>query len=186
MNPSAPSLLPSLPSSDGPALAPEGPGHSPTSPSPQLEEMDPRLLEFEQDPPNWRELASPDALSSLSKRETKRQEVINGEERRRRKWVEFRLSVPVLNPSTHHPSFIHLSPSFTELFATEHAHVRMLSVLQTIFSKPLEREELLTTTELATIFPSLDEIFEMHCECQTPAENPVQSLRISAFVVNYS
>lgn len=61
-------------------LPPEGPGHSPTSPPPQLEEMEPRLLEFEQDPPNWREQASNDALSSLSKMETKRQEVINGEE----------------------------------------------------------------------------------------------------------
>ncbi|GAA6220329.1 rho guanine nucleotide exchange factor 1 isoform X2 [Lates japonicus] len=111
---------------DGPVLVPEGPGHSPTSPSPQLEEMDPRLLEFEHDPPNWRELASPEALSSLSKKETKRQEVIN------------------------------------ELFATEHAHVRMLSVLQTVFSKPLEKEELLTSTELAAILPNLDEIIEMH------------------------
>ncbi|XP_065813665.1 rho guanine nucleotide exchange factor 1 isoform X5 [Labrus bergylta] len=112
--------------SDGLVLSPEGPGHSPTSPSPQLEEMEPRLLEFEQDPPNWRELASPEALSSLSKKETKRQEIIN------------------------------------ELFATEHAHMRMLSVLQMVFSRPLEKEELLTATELAAIFPSLDEIIEMH------------------------
>ncbi|XP_034553075.1 rho guanine nucleotide exchange factor 1b isoform X6 [Notolabrus celidotus] len=111
---------------DGPLLNPEGPGHSPTSPSPQLEEMEPRLLEFEQDPPNWRELASPDALTRLSKKETKRQEIIN------------------------------------ELYATEHAHVRMLSVLQMIFSRPLEREQLLTSTELAAIFPNLDEIIEMH------------------------
>ncbi|XP_029306954.1 rho guanine nucleotide exchange factor 1 [Cottoperca gobio] len=111
---------------DGPVLFSEGPGHSPTSPSPQLEEMEPRFLEFEQDPPNWRELAPHEALSSLSKKETKRQEVIN------------------------------------ELFATEHAHVRMLSVLQMIFSKPLEREELLTSNELSTIFPNLDEIIEMH------------------------
>lgn len=65
-------------SSEGPVLLPEGLSHSPTSPSPQLEEMEPRLLEFEQDPPNWRELASPEGLSSLSKKETKRQEVING------------------------------------------------------------------------------------------------------------
>ncbi|CAF98043.1 unnamed protein product, partial [Tetraodon nigroviridis] len=114
---------------EGPVLVPEGQSHSPTSPSPQLEEMEPRFLEFEQDPPNWRELASPEALSGLSKKETKRQEVIN------------------------------------ELFATEHAHVRMLSVLQMIFSKPLEREQLLTTIELSTIFPNLDEIIEMHCEC---------------------
>ncbi|XP_029927673.1 rho guanine nucleotide exchange factor 1 isoform X3 [Myripristis murdjan] len=111
---------------DGPVLVVEGPGPSPTSPSPQLEEMEPRLMELEQDPPNWRELAPSDALSSLNKKETKRQEVIN------------------------------------ELFTTEHAHVRMLSVLQTVFSKPLEREEILTSTELATIFPSLDEIIDMH------------------------
>lgn len=56
------------------------------------------------------------------------------------------------------------SLSLSELFATEHAHVRMLSVLQTVFWKPLEREELMTATELATIFPSLDEIIDMHCE----------------------
>lgn len=56
------------------------------------------------------------------------------------------------------------SPPPPELFATEHAHVRMLSVLQMIFSKPLEREELLTATELAAIFPNLDELIEMHCE----------------------
>ncbi|XP_029958191.1 rho guanine nucleotide exchange factor 1 isoform X2 [Salarias fasciatus] len=112
---------------EGLSFPPEGQGHSPTSSSPQLEELDPRLLEFEQDPPNWRELAPPEALTRLSKRETKRQEVIN------------------------------------ELFATEHAHVRKLTVLQTIFSRPLERESLLTATELATIFPNLDEILEMHC-----------------------
>ncbi|XP_035018821.1 rho guanine nucleotide exchange factor 1b isoform X3 [Hippoglossus stenolepis] len=111
---------------EGPLLLPEGTGHSPTSPTPQLEEVEPRLLEFEHDPPNWRELASPEGLSSLSKKETKRQEVIN------------------------------------ELFATEHAHVRMLSVLQMVFSKPLEREGLLSSTELATIFPNLDEIIDMH------------------------
>ncbi|XP_049587413.1 rho guanine nucleotide exchange factor 1 isoform X8 [Syngnathus scovelli] len=104
----------------------DGSSSSPASPAPQPEEMEPRLLEFEQDPPNWRELALPEALSGLSKKETKRQEVIN------------------------------------ELFATEHAHVRMLSVLQMIFSKPLEREELLSSTELAAIFPNLDEIIEMH------------------------
>lgn len=56
-----------------------------------------------------------------------------------------------------------LSP-LSELFTTEHAHVRKLSVLQMVFSKPLEREELLTATELATIFPNLDEIIEMHCK----------------------
>ncbi|KAM7421182.1 hypothetical protein PAMA_015372 [Pampus argenteus] len=113
-------------STEGPTLVFEGPGPSPTSPSPKLEEMEPRLLEFEPDPPNWREQAPPEALSSLSKKETKRQEVIN------------------------------------ELFATEHAHVRMLSVLQMVFSKPLGREELLTSDELSAIFPSLDELIEEH------------------------
>ncbi|KAJ3597869.1 hypothetical protein NHX12_001385 [Muraenolepis orangiensis] len=115
---------------DGPALVPEGPGLTPTSPSPQPEELEPRLVELEQDPANWRELANPIALASLSKEETKRQEVIN------------------------------------ELYTTEHAHSRMLTVLQTVFCKPLEREDILNSSTdenwLKTIFPSLDEIIEMH------------------------
>ncbi|XP_051576689.1 rho guanine nucleotide exchange factor 1-like isoform X5 [Myxocyprinus asiaticus] len=90
------------------------------------EEIEPRLLELEQDPPNWRELASSENLGKLDKKETKRQEVIN------------------------------------ELFATEHAHVRMLSVLQTVFFRPLEREDIIRKDELYTIFPNLDEIIEMH------------------------
>lgn len=65
---------------EGLGLARDSSSQSPTSPSPQLEEIDPRLLEFEQDPPNWRELAPPDALKNLSKKEIKRQEVINGED----------------------------------------------------------------------------------------------------------
>uniref|UniRef100_A0A8C6TFG1 Rho guanine nucleotide exchange factor (GEF) 1b n=1 Tax=Neogobius melanostomus TaxID=47308 RepID=A0A8C6TFG1_9GOBI len=118
-------LQPPFTTSSSPAPL-NGPGASPTSASPQLEEVEPRLLEFEQDPPNWRELAAPEAVSSLRKKEIKRQEVIN------------------------------------ELFATEHAHVRMLSVLQMIFAKPLERAALLTADELAAIFPNLDEIIDMH------------------------
>ncbi|KAM9309392.1 rho guanine nucleotide exchange factor 1 isoform 2-T3 [Pholidichthys leucotaenia] len=111
---------------EGPVFAPEGPGHSPTSPSPQMEEINPRLQELENDPPNWRELAPHEALNSLRKKETKRQEVIN------------------------------------ELFTTEHAHVRMLTVLQMVFYKPLEREELLSVNDLAAIFPNLEEITDMH------------------------
>lgn len=61
-------------------------------------------------------------------------------------------------------SYFFLQFLLAELFATEHAHVRMLSVLQMVFSKPLEREELLTSTELSAILPNLDEIIEMHCE----------------------
>ncbi|CAL8258612.1 unnamed protein product [Boreogadus saida] len=111
-------------SMDGPVQFPDG--TTPTSPSPQPEEIEPRLVELEQDPANWRELADRNALANLSKKETKRQEVIN------------------------------------ELYTTEHAHYRMLTVLQTIFSKPLEREEILTGPELAAIFPSLEEILEVH------------------------
>lgn len=62
------------------------------------------------------------------------------------------------------PPLIFCSDCPAELFATEHAHVRMLSVLQTVFARPLEREAIMETTELDTIFPSLDEIIEMHCE----------------------
>ncbi|XP_060756147.1 rho guanine nucleotide exchange factor 1b isoform X2 [Neoarius graeffei] len=103
-----------------------------SGPLTQQEEVEPRLLELEQDPPNWRELASAEVLSKLTKKETKRQEVIN------------------------------------ELYATEHAHVRMLRVLQTVFARPLEREAIMDSTELATIFPSLDEIIEMHYAfCET-------------------
>uniref|UniRef100_A0A096LTK3 Rho guanine nucleotide exchange factor (GEF) 1 n=1 Tax=Poecilia formosa TaxID=48698 RepID=A0A096LTK3_POEFO len=117
---------PSSATLDGPAFPSEVPGQPPTSPSPQLEEIDPRLQELEQDPPSWRVLASSDTLKNLGKKETKRQEVIN------------------------------------ELFATEHAHVRMLSVLQWVFAKPLEREEILSALDLETIFPSLEEIIDMH------------------------
>ncbi|KAI1886277.1 hypothetical protein AGOR_G00212350 [Albula goreensis] len=102
------------------------PGPSPTGPTPPQEELEPRLQELEQDPPNWREQAPSHTLSKLSKKETKRQEVIN------------------------------------ELFITEHAHVRMLSVLQTVFFRPLEREAIMTLPELSAIFPSLDEIIDMH------------------------
>ncbi|XP_026856903.2 rho guanine nucleotide exchange factor 1b isoform X2 [Electrophorus electricus] len=109
----------SLPPTDSPT----GPDYGPL---PQQEEVEPRLLELEQDPPNWRELAPSEVLNKLSKKETKRQEVIN------------------------------------ELFATEHAHVRMLSVLQTVFSRPLEREEIMNTNEVSAIFPNLDDIIEMH------------------------
>ncbi|XP_031432911.1 rho guanine nucleotide exchange factor 1b isoform X2 [Clupea harengus] len=115
-------------STDGGLVLPDTPPIGPASgPSPQPEEVEPRLQELEQDPPNWRDQASPEALRDLSKKETKRQEVIN------------------------------------ELFATEHAHVRMLSVLQTVFARPMERAGLMTPEEVAAIFPSLDDIIELHC-----------------------
>lgn len=58
--------------SDGPFTGPA------FGPFPQQEEIEPRLLELEQDPPNWRELAPSENLKKLSKKEIKRQEVING------------------------------------------------------------------------------------------------------------
>ncbi|MEQ2282715.1 hypothetical protein AMECASPLE_003596, partial [Ameca splendens] len=130
---------------DAPAFNLEVPGPSPASSFPHLEEVDPRLQELELDPPSWRQLAFPEVLKNLSKKETKRQEVIN------------------------------------ELFATEHAHVRMLSVLQLVFAKPLERENLLTSIELESIFPNLEEIIEMHLSFY----ESLKKLRISDnFIVN--
>lgn len=114
-------------SGDAPSMQLEGPlSGSVSSPLPQQEEVEPRLLELEQEPPSWRELASHEVLSKLSKKEVKRQEVIN------------------------------------ELFATEHAHVRMLSVLQTVFYRPLEREAIMSSDDLNAIFPGLDEIIDVH------------------------
>uniref|UniRef100_A0A8B9J7F7 Rho guanine nucleotide exchange factor (GEF) 1b n=1 Tax=Astyanax mexicanus TaxID=7994 RepID=A0A8B9J7F7_ASTMX len=114
-------------SGDAPYMQPEGPlTGSVSSPLPQQEEVEPRLLELEQEPPSWRELASSEVLNKLSKKEIKRQEVIN------------------------------------ELFATEHAHVRMLSVLQTVFYRPLEREAIMSSDDLNAIFPGLDEIIDVH------------------------
>lgn len=64
---------------DAPLLTPDGSvTGSTTGPLTQQEEVEPRLLELEQDPPNWRELAPSEVLSKLTKKETKRQEVING------------------------------------------------------------------------------------------------------------
>ncbi|XP_071969883.1 rho guanine nucleotide exchange factor 1 isoform X5 [Engystomops pustulosus] len=44
---------------------------------PQSEETEPRVLEAEIDPPNWRDLVPPETLLRLKKSEIKRQEVIN-------------------------------------------------------------------------------------------------------------
>ncbi|XP_041091112.1 rho guanine nucleotide exchange factor 1-like isoform X4 [Polyodon spathula] len=49
-----------------------------------------------------------------------------------------------------------------ELFITEHAHVRMLNVLHTVFYLPLEREKIMSLDELAAIFPGLEDIIEVH------------------------
>lgn len=62
--------------------------------------------------------------------------------------------------------------------------MRMLSVLQVIFVRPLEREELLTSTELAAVFPNLDEITEMHSKgcCKEAFVNTARQLNIAPFL----
>ncbi|KAA0701379.1 Rho guanine nucleotide exchange factor 1 [Triplophysa tibetana] len=130
-------------------LLPDGTLGGPAfDPFPQHEEIEPRLLELEQDSPNWRELADGDNLSKLSKMEIKRQEVIN------------------------------------ELFSTEHAHVRMLTVLQTVFYRPLEKEVIMDSTEVAAIFPSLDEIIDMHYD-KTEKSNVTQAAECCRKILNH-
>ncbi|KAM9298867.1 rho guanine nucleotide exchange factor 1 [Gastrophryne carolinensis] len=61
-------------------MTPEPGGSGEGPPSfllPQSEENEPRVLESENDPPNWRELVPPETLLRLKKSEIKRQEVIN-------------------------------------------------------------------------------------------------------------
>lgn len=48
-----------------------------------------------------------------------------------------------------------------ELFITEHAHVRMLKVLLEVFYQPMQNVWF-SDTELPTIFPSLEELIELH------------------------
>nr|XP_042703603.1 rho guanine nucleotide exchange factor 1 [Chrysemys picta bellii] len=49
-----------------------------------------------------------------------------------------------------------------ELFLTEHAHGRMLRVLLEVFYQPLLSEGFFQETELANIFPGLDELMDVH------------------------
>ncbi|XP_069796032.1 LOW QUALITY PROTEIN: rho guanine nucleotide exchange factor 1-like [Narcine bancroftii] len=49
-----------------------------------------------------------------------------------------------------------------ELFMTEHAHVRMLRVLHEVFYLRMLNENILSSTELRSIFPSLDELIDVH------------------------
>ncbi|XP_053908655.1 rho guanine nucleotide exchange factor 1 isoform X2 [Cuculus canorus] len=49
-----------------------------------------------------------------------------------------------------------------ELFLTEHAHVRMLRVLLELFYQPMLREGFFDEQELANIFPSLEDLVEVH------------------------
>uniref|UniRef100_A0A8U7NAK7 Rho guanine nucleotide exchange factor 1 n=1 Tax=Corvus moneduloides TaxID=1196302 RepID=A0A8U7NAK7_CORMO len=49
-----------------------------------------------------------------------------------------------------------------ELFLTEHAHVRMLRVLLELFYQPMLREGFFDEQELSNIFPSLEDLVEVH------------------------
>ncbi|XP_014118237.1 PREDICTED: rho guanine nucleotide exchange factor 1 [Pseudopodoces humilis] len=51
-----------------------------------------------------------------------------------------------------------------ELFLTEHAHVRMLRVLLELFYQPMLREGFFDEQELSNIFPSLEDLVEVHTE----------------------
>ncbi|NXI87956.1 ARHG1 factor, partial [Rhipidura dahli] len=53
-------------------------------------------------------------------------------------------------------------PPVTELFLTEHAHVRMLRVLLELFYQPMLREGFFDEQELSNIFPSLEDLVEVH------------------------
>lgn len=55
-----------------------------------------------------------------------------------------------------------------ELLVTEAAHVRMLRVLHDLFYQPMADGGFFPLEELQNIFPSLDELIEVHCECQPP------------------
>ncbi|XP_062454734.1 rho guanine nucleotide exchange factor 1 isoform X3 [Rhea pennata] len=49
-----------------------------------------------------------------------------------------------------------------ELFLTEHAHVRMLRVLLEVFYQPMLKEAFFDEQELSNIFPSLEDLVEVH------------------------
>ncbi|XP_044290818.1 rho guanine nucleotide exchange factor 1 isoform X2 [Varanus komodoensis] len=49
-----------------------------------------------------------------------------------------------------------------ELFITEHAHLRMLRVLQEVFYEPLQTEGFLSERDVANIFPSLEDLIDEH------------------------
>lgn len=71
-----------------------------------------------------------------------------------------------------------------ELLVTEAAHVRMLRVLHDLFYQPMADGGFFSLEELQNIFPSLDELIEVHCECRAVAPlcapAPASSLEASA------
>uniref|UniRef100_H3AFG5 Rho guanine nucleotide exchange factor 1 n=1 Tax=Latimeria chalumnae TaxID=7897 RepID=H3AFG5_LATCH len=82
---------------------------------------------------------------------------------------ELEMDPPNWRDLVHHETLLRLKKSeikrqevINELFITEHAHVRMLRVLNEIFYQPFLNEMLLTQVDLANIFPSLEELIELH------------------------
>ncbi|XP_050195166.1 rho guanine nucleotide exchange factor 1, partial [Myiozetetes cayanensis] len=60
------------------------------------------------------------------------------------------------------PREIRRQEVINELFLTEHAHVRMLRVLLEGFFQPMLREGFFDEQELSNIFPSLEDLVEVH------------------------
>ncbi|XP_064470907.1 uncharacterized protein LOC135385494 isoform X2 [Ornithodoros turicata] len=50
-----------------------------------------------------------------------------------------------------------------ELFHTERTHVRNLKILERLFFRPLQQEQLLSPELLNLLFPNLDELLDIHC-----------------------
>uniref|UniRef100_A0A8C2SHC9 DH domain-containing protein n=1 Tax=Capra hircus TaxID=9925 RepID=A0A8C2SHC9_CAPHI len=59
-----------------------------------------------------------------------------------------------------------------ELLVTEAAHVRMLRVLHDVFYQPMAEGGFYSQEELQNIFPSLDELIEVHCEYGAVFDGP--------------
>ena len=86
-------------------------------------------------------------------------------------------SLPLRVPphSLHAPQPCLLSGGPAELLVTEAAHVRMLRVLYDLFYQPMADGGFFSLEELQNIFPSLDELIEVHCECRAVALRPTAS-----------
>lgn len=71
--------------------------------------------------------------------------------------------------SWHPPQPCPLPGGPVELLVTEAAHVRMLRVLHDLFYQPMADSGFFPLEELQNIFPNLDELIEVHCECRASA-----------------
>lgn len=83
--------------------------------------------------------------------------------------IPFSSSSQLAPHSWHPPQPCFLSGDPAELLVTEAAHVRMLRVLHDLFYQPMADGGFFSLDELQNIFPSLDELIEVHCECRAVA-----------------